>query len=215
VGKRTRDCAKQPSKGSEGDRIEQTTGFGKSGGPYPVKDSFGMGVAAMMLMRSLDTGKNAKTIQNETMRKLWGHYSNFVHTIPEGVGASTTSSEGASSSISLSKTNGYWFKRFMHGCHKRMGDAWTPDRPLTMEELSISVGRRLATLRVERQQTSSQNCTHGCLVDVGFCRWFARRINSSHRSGTHSETLEGGATPHVPLAMAGWFKKHVGENQSF
>ena len=31
--------------------------------------------------------------------------------------------------------HGYWFKRFMHGCHKRMGDVWIPDQPLTMEEL--------------------------------------------------------------------------------
>ena len=76
-------------------------------GPYPVKDSFGMGVAAMMLMRSLDTGKNARTIQYETMRKLRGHYSNFVHTTPDGVGASTTSSEGASSFVWHSETNGY------------------------------------------------------------------------------------------------------------
>jgi hypothetical protein len=94
-----------------------------------------MGVAAMMLMRSLDTGKNARTIQYETMRKLRGHYSNFVHTTPDGVGASTTSSEGASSFVSHSETNVIWFKRFMHGCHKRMGDVWIPDRPLTMEEL--------------------------------------------------------------------------------
>ena len=100
-----------------------------------MKDSFGMGVAAMMLMRSLDTGKDARIIQYETMRKLRGHYSNFVHTTPDGVGASTTSSEGASSFVSHSETNGYWFKRFMHGCHKRKGDVWIPDRPLTMEEL--------------------------------------------------------------------------------
>ena len=102
------------------------------GGPYPVKDSFGMGVAAMMLMRSLDTGKNARTIQYETMRKLRGHSSNVVHTTSDGAGALTTSSEGARLH---SKTNGYWFKRFMHGCHKHMGDAWTLDCPLTMEEL--------------------------------------------------------------------------------
>jgi hypothetical protein len=60
----------------------------------------------------------------------------FVHTIPDGVGALTASSEGASSFVShTSETNGYWFKRFMHGCHKRMGDVWIPDQPLTMEEL--------------------------------------------------------------------------------
>jgi len=89
----------------------------------------------MMLMRSLDTGKNAKTIQYKTMQKLRGHYSNFARTPPDGVGASTTSSEGASSFVSHRETNGYWFKRFVHGCHKRMSDVWIPDRPLTMEEL--------------------------------------------------------------------------------
>jgi hypothetical protein len=39
-------------------------------GPYPVEDSFGMMWAFTLLMRSLDRGINAATIQYETMRGL-------------------------------------------------------------------------------------------------------------------------------------------------
>jgi hypothetical protein len=190
-------------------------------GPYPVKDSFGKGVAAMMLMRSLDTGKNAKTIQYKTMRKLRGHYSNFVHTTPDGVGASTTSSEGASSFVSHSETNSYWFKRFMHGCHKRMGDVWIPDRPLTMEELLcvqslLEEDWRLCGLNDNKRRLKI------ALTGVSLTSGFAAGLR-----GEEIPRIELGlirkywkeaqecATPHVPLAMAGRFKQHVGENQYF
>jgi hypothetical protein len=36
-------------------------------GPFPVEDRFGMKAAAIMLMRSLDVGKYAPTIQFSTM----------------------------------------------------------------------------------------------------------------------------------------------------
>jgi hypothetical protein len=36
-------------------------------------------------------------------------------------------------------TNSMWFRRVMKGMHKRMGDAWIPDRPLTVRELKTSL----------------------------------------------------------------------------
>jgi hypothetical protein len=36
--------------------------------------------------------------------------------------------------ITNSPKNTLWFKRFMKGCHNRMGDVWCPYRPLTMRE---------------------------------------------------------------------------------
>ena len=39
-------------------------------GLFPVQDSFGMGVAIAILKRSLDPGRNEKTIQFLTTRRI-------------------------------------------------------------------------------------------------------------------------------------------------
>jgi hypothetical protein len=104
-------------------------------GPYGQEDTFGMKVAIGMLIRSLDPGKNTPRLQYKTTRKLRGHYSNFVHTTPNGMGATFIGDEGGASSITNSPTNSMWFRWFMTGCHRRMGDVWIPDRAITIQEV--------------------------------------------------------------------------------
>jgi hypothetical protein len=53
----------------------------------------------------------------------------------KGVRDTFIADDGKGSTVSASSTNTDWFKRFMRGCHKRMGDIWIPDRALTMREL--------------------------------------------------------------------------------
>jgi hypothetical protein len=103
-------------------------------GPFPVEDEWGVGPAAVLLMRSLEKGKNAEFVQYETIRKVRSHFSNFVHTIPGGIGDMFITSDNVVNGITHSATNTPWFKRFMKGCQSRMGDVCCPDRPLTMRE---------------------------------------------------------------------------------
>jgi hypothetical protein len=92
-------------------------------GPFPEEDSFGMKVACLTLLRSLDRGVNANTIQYETMRGLRSQFSNFAHTVPGGAGhASIGEGSRGGTFFSDSPKNSYWFRRFMQGCHRRMGD---------------------------------------------------------------------------------------------
>jgi hypothetical protein len=91
-------------------------------GPFPIEDEWGMGPATVLLMRSLNKGKNSEFVQFETIRKVRSHFSNFVHTIPGGIGDMLITSDNVVSGISHSATNTPWFKRFMKGCHSRMGD---------------------------------------------------------------------------------------------
>ena len=104
-------------------------------GPFAEEDSFGMGLACACLIRSMDAGNNADTIQFETMRKLRSHYANFVHTTPNGTGMAAMSGDSSSTFFSNSASNSYWFRRFMQGVHKRMGDVWIPDRAITIDEV--------------------------------------------------------------------------------
>ena len=100
-----------------------------------MNDSFGMLLACQSLLRSLDPGKNADTVQYETMRKLRSHYSNFYHTLPGGTGLTTIADGRGTSTFTASPTYSFWFRRYMTGCHRRMGDTWIPDRAMTMEEV--------------------------------------------------------------------------------
>jgi hypothetical protein len=90
-----------------------------------------MTTAIVMLLRSREKGKNAEFVQYETIRKVRSHFSNFMHTMPGRMGDMFITSDNNVNGVSRSGTNTLWFKRFMKGCHSRMGDVWCPDRPLT------------------------------------------------------------------------------------
>ena len=103
-----------------------------------MEDTFGMQEAVNLLLRSRDVDINSKNIQYETMRKLRSFLSNFMHTTYGGHGATFMSEDGGCcGTISMSPTNSPWFKRFMRGVHKRMGDVWIPDRALMKRELML------------------------------------------------------------------------------
>jgi hypothetical protein len=58
--------------------------------------------------------------QYETTQKLWSHYSNFHHTLPDGTGLSTIAGDGrGSSTFTGSPTYGYCFRRFISGNYTR------------------------------------------------------------------------------------------------
>ena len=94
-----------------------------------------MKIAVSMLQPSRQPGKNAKHIQFETLRKMRSHLANFCYVTPYGLGGIFIAEDGTGSTISRSPTNSPWFKRWIRGCRKRMGDVWIPDRPVTISEL--------------------------------------------------------------------------------
>jgi hypothetical protein len=128
-------------------------------GTFPVEDEWGMRVACAILIRSLDRGCNADTIQYETMRKLRSHLANFLHTCPGGIGSRFMGEEGVAGAVSNSPTNTEWFCRFMKGCHHPMGDAWMPDRPVTIdytrvaEMFDVTTGRLVDVREGRRRET--------------------------------------------------------------
>ena len=104
-------------------------------GPVPLKDTVGMAVAMISLQRSLDKGKNSTTIQWDTMRGIRSTLSNLVHTTPSGSEGSILSDGRRSTHITTSPTNSLWLKRFMIGCHERMGDVKIQDVTVSIELL--------------------------------------------------------------------------------
>ena len=140
-------------------------------GPFPIGDFSGLGPACLMLMKTLKEGKNSKNIQYETARKVRSTIGNFMHTLPGGTGLSTMGSGDRSALMfTASPTNYYWYKRFLSGCHRRMGDVWIPDRAMALEEIHEG----LAILEQEwksaaQGQRRLEIALTGALVVIGFC----------------------------------------------
>jgi hypothetical protein len=185
-------------------------------GPFPMKDEWGMMTAMILLLRSREKGKNAEFVQYETIRKVRSHYSNFIHTTPGGVGDIFIPSDSMVNGISRSGTNTLWFKRFMKGCHSRMGDVWCPDRPLTMRETLLC-----QEMLEEDWKTFENNSVGrlktaltGVLITAGLGGGMRGeeiiRIHTGIIRKHWSDALSHPDKPHVPLGMSGRFKRQVG-----
>jgi hypothetical protein len=79
-----------------GSQIAYSVGFGASMfppmGPFPVEDTFGIGVVIVILELSLRPGLNDRTVQFNTIRKFRSAFSNLHHASVKGqVGGSTMS----------------------------------------------------------------------------------------------------------------------------
>lgn len=103
-------------------------------GLWPLEDIWGMKTATVLLQRLLAPGKNSDFVQYKTICKTRSHILNFFHTVPGGMGEMFIALESNVSGMTRSPTNLPWFKRFMQGCHRRMGNVWCPYRPVTMQE---------------------------------------------------------------------------------
>lgn len=186
-------------------------------GPFPIADDWGIGAAVILLLRSLAPGKNATNVQFETIRKTRSHVSNFIHTIPSGMGDMFITGEGAVSGVTNSPTNSLWFKRFMQGCHRRMGDVWCPDRPLTMgealacQELLDDDWKTFAKDPVGRLKTALTGVLITAGLGGGMRGEEINRIDLGVIRKHWAEAMEHPEEPHVPLGMVGRFKRTIGE----
>jgi len=189
--------------------------------PFGVGDTFGMLIACQSLLRSLDAGRNTGTIQYETMRKLRSHYSNFYHTLPDGTGLTTIADGRGSSTFTGSPTYSYWFRRFMSGCHRRMGDTWMPDRATTLDEVLHSYilleedwGRFVGDWDMRLQTALT-----AIILVGGFSGGLRGEELPKLELGAirkyWGEAIHHNSTPHVPLVLAGRFKMSEGEKLFF
>jgi hypothetical protein len=185
-------------------------------GPYPKYDACGMQLACSMLLRSLDPGRTTASIQYETVRKQRSFYSNFVHTCHDGMGATFVKDDGSGASVSNSKTNQPWFKKFMRGVHRRMGDVWLPDRAMSQYEIAACF--KLLDARwlvyeldvVGRKKTA----TTACILIAGYYAALrGEEINRVDLGGMRkywNEAVSHSHHKHIPLMLAGRFKKEIG-----
>ena len=183
-------------------------------GPFPVTDSFGMIPAVASLQRSLDSGRNSKTVQWDTMCGIRTAYSNFVHTTPLGLSGAVLSDGRKSTRITESSSNSLWFKRFMDGCHERMGDVKLQDPALSIDVLLAL--QELLKIKLESakeardEKEQFQICVLGAVLTLGFSSGLrGEELGHVRLNDTLIHTVQGLKHPkrrHVLLALEGRFK---------
>jgi hypothetical protein len=102
-------------------------------GPFPLEDTFGMKIACVTLMKSLDPGKWEATVQHATARRMRSVYSNLFHASFQGESMSVMAYETQKMFTTPCPTYGYWYQRFNLGLHKRMGDVVRSDFAVTSQ----------------------------------------------------------------------------------
>jgi hypothetical protein len=118
----------------KGLNIAAYLGF-KDKGPFPVKDSFGMLAAIIILQLSLKPRKDDTHLQFRSIRKFRSAVSNVYHMPIEGLKATVMAKDTTKLMVTECPKYGTWFKKFMTGCHKRMGETVRPDRALSSSNL--------------------------------------------------------------------------------
>ena len=151
------------------------------------------------------------------MYKMRGHISNYVYTLTGGVGTNFITLENNIGSISSSPTNTEWFRRFMNGCHKKMGDVWIPDRAVTMQEVK-EIFRLLeqdCILDKEDDHDWMQTTLTVVVIIDGFfgdlhgeeiIRMDLVKMREHWAESVTHENM------HVPMMLSGCFKREIGEN---
>ena len=185
-------------------------------GPHSRSDSWGMAVACGFLLRSKDRGRNSRHVQFETVRRTRSMYSNVAHTCEGGTGISFMGGEG-SLTASNASTNKPWFKRFILGCHRRMGDVWLPDQPITMKIMEVCLSELETKWELFMGDAVGQKKTSlvACILLAGFYGGLrGEEINRVDFGGMNKYWAEGMSSnnerKHVPLTLSGSFKQKVG-----
>ena len=181
-------------------------------GPFPLKDTWGMLAACVLLHRSLSGGQNSDTVQFSTVRRVQTAVSNYLNATPGGVGLVLVGSDKHKQRFTSGPTTSDFFARFTIGCHSRMGDVVVRDRAITIDVLQ-------ALFRVLNQEFSKAHdrpkqrfeiVTLGASLCFGFSAAIrGEEIGYCLLETTSQEMLTSLALPrlpHVMVTLKGKFK---------
>ena len=100
-------------------------------GPFPLEDNWGMRMAIVTLVRSLDKGRYKDTIQFETARKLRSSFANCWNSSEHALTIGVMAKDRAKTFVTECPTYSLWFEKFIQGLHSRMGDDRRPNAAIS------------------------------------------------------------------------------------
>lgn len=185
-------------------------------GPFPLADTFGMKAACVLLRRSLDPGRHERFIQFSTARRIRSAFSNVYHASRELSNIAAMAYQTTKTYSTECPTYGYWFERFMLGCHKRMGDFTVTDYALA-KDILIEL---LEDLEDDYLKASDQDSKDGIvyfanLLVIGYLNGLRGEEIMKVDSAGLLKYLDVGAEhekyPHVIIPLIGRLKGETGE----
>ena len=139
-------------------------------GPFPLQDIFGMLPAIALLARSLDKGVHSDHVQWGTFRKAMLEVTYVTQAGAGGLGDSVGAYERKWTWISSAATHQFWYSRFMHEVHKRVGEVRKPDEIITIDVLHVVDKILEAEWKQSKTVSDKQRiCEIGNWMMGGFC----------------------------------------------
>ena len=176
-------------KGLGHDRSVDQDGHCPELGPMPMADVIGQGVAAQVLLASLEEGKHYKDHkQHDTVRKLRSVCSSLWMASQAGsahVSSTCRNHKGESVLLTSSPTDSEWHKRFDRGLVKRMGQDVRPQLGFSIDVMLILM-KRLERLWEETVDERSKDAMLGAAT-----RAFFEHVNELRRNEGFKADLGG------------------------
>jgi hypothetical protein len=183
-------------------------------GPFPLADTMGMGVAVVIVQRSLARGKYGPNAQYETIRKFRAAASNIFHSSIQGQGAMVMAKDTRKLQVTTCPTYSDFFERFNRGLHKRMGDIVRPNRALSFDILLEILKQVEEDWQEARPRDKLSLALEGAFYTVAFglaLRGEEVPLIELRGIKRHWEQSMQHETPHVVISLLGRFKNDIGE----
>ncbi len=105
-------------------------------GPFPMYHHNGMKQAIMLIMRSMEPGRDGNTVKFGTARGVRSTNTIIWDVSPEaGADIAFSTSKRGRYVATCNPSEGRWYQRFSEGCAARMGDTVRQDRAYSIEML--------------------------------------------------------------------------------
>jgi hypothetical protein len=192
-------------------------------GPLPLKDIDGMGAAAIQLLKTLDPGINAPTVQYKTAIGVTTALGAMWEVSVQSKEESVMVKDMMKSYVTTNPVKSQWYQRFLVGMHKRMGDQTKQDEAISIEQM-IALMEKFeqdwAKLIMHQRRTPNQvrEVLFPALFSVlAFCGALrGEEVPLMDLDATKEFTLSGMEHPderkkHAVMALHGRFKNELGE----
>ena len=183
--------------------------------PYALADDFGMKVALTMVLKSLEAGRNAETVQYDTIRQLRTAYSNMYRASTYQLGTTIYAKERKKLHATNCQTDGIWFGKFALGMEKRMGRQVVQDLGISIEVMHELQDLLEADWRVSNTTEERRKVCEAAFIFIGVFCWglrgeeiFLVTLGATRQVWKYCRHHP---TDHIMLALVGRRKKFVGE----
>ena len=179
-----------------------------------------MSLVLSMLRRSLDKGRYRATVQFETVRKMRLVYSNIWHASKYTLTTSVMVRDLKKTLVTSCPSYSLWFKRFVQGMHKRIGDEVYQDQEITLEVVHRLVNNLEKDYRDSVGNEKREHIANQAVFILAVLLMAIRgeevfKLNLCEIRKFFLESSRNMKEPHIVLPSRGRFKSETGESFHF